>query len=125
MRTYQPQLPPAKFVFAEDGRVGTATESIVSSGCIISGSQVRRSILCPGVRVHSFCDVQDAILMPNVTVNRHARIRRAIVDREAQIPRGAVIGFDAAEDRRRHTVSDTGVVIVTAGEECQVDSSCP
>ena len=75
MRTYQPQLPPAKFVFAQDGRAGSATESIVSSGCIISGSHVQRSILCPGARVHSYCDVQDSILMPNVTVNRHARVQ--------------------------------------------------
>jgi glucose-1-phosphate adenylyltransferase len=121
MRTYQPQLPPAKFVFAEDGRVGSATESIVSSGCILSGSRVQRSILCPGARVHSYCDVQDSILMPNVTVNRHARLRRTIVDREAEIPRGAIIGYDPAEDRRRHSVSDGGVVVVTPGEECLVD----
>ena len=121
LRTHQPQLPPAKFVFAEDGRMGSATESIVSSGCIVSGSQVRRSVLCPGVRVHSFCDVQDTILMPNVTVNRHSRIRRAIIDREMEVPRGAIIGYDVAEDRRRHSVSDGGVVVVTTGEECLVD----
>jgi glucose-1-phosphate adenylyltransferase len=121
LRTYQPQLPPAKFVFAEDGRRGSATQSIVSSGCIVSGSQVQRSILCTGVRVHSYCDVEDAILMPNVTVNRHARVRRAILDREVVVPRGAIIGFDPAEDRRRHTVSDGGVVVVTPGEECLVD----
>jgi glucose-1-phosphate adenylyltransferase len=121
LRTYQPQLPPAKFVFAEDGRRGSATESIVSSGCILSGSQVQRSILGPGVRVHSYTDVQDSILMPSVTVNRHSRIRRAIIDREVVVPRGAIIGYDPAEDRRRHTVSDAGVVVVTAGEECLVD----
>jgi glucose-1-phosphate adenylyltransferase len=118
MRTYQPQLPPAKFVFNQDGRRGEATESIVSMGCIISGSQVQRSILSPNVRVHSYCDVQDSILMPNTTIHRRARIRRAIVDRGVEIPEGAVIGYDAAEDRRRHTVSDNGVVVVTPGEEC-------
>jgi len=118
MRTYQPQLPPAKFVFNEDGRRGEATESIVSMGCIISGSQVQRSILSPNVRVHSYCDVQDSILMPNTTIHRNTRIRRAIVDRGVEIPAGAVIGYDATEDRRRHTVSDNGVVVVTPGEEC-------
>jgi glucose-1-phosphate adenylyltransferase len=118
MRTYQPQLPPAKFVFNQDGRRGEATESIVSMGCIISGSQVQRSILSPNVRVHSYCDVQDSILMPNTTIHRSARIRRAIVDRGVEIPSGAVIGYDPVEDRRRHTVSDNGVVVVTPGEEC-------
>ena len=71
--------------------------------------------------MHSLCDIEDAILMPNVTVNRHARIRRAIIDRETQVPRGAIIGFDPLEDRRRHTVSDAGIVVVTPGEECLVD----
>jgi len=121
MRTYQPQLPPAKFVFDEGGRRGVATQSIVSMGCIISGGEVRRSILCPDVRIHSYCDVEDSILLPEVVVNRHSRIRRAIIDRGVEIPRGAVIGYDPAEDRRRHTVSDGGVVVVTPGEECQVD----
>jgi glucose-1-phosphate adenylyltransferase len=120
MRTHQPQLPPAKFVFAEDGRRGSATQSIVSSGCIVSGSNVHRSILSPNVRVHSFCDVQDTILMPNAVVNRHSRIRRAIVDRDVVVPRGALIGYDADEDRRRHTVSEGGVVVVSPGEECLV-----
>ena len=120
MRTYQPQFPPAKFVFNEEGRRGEATESIVSMGCIVSGSQVQRSILSPNVRVHSYCDIQDSILMPNAIVHRHARIRRAIIDRDVEIPRGAVIGYDPAEDRRRHTVSEGGVVVVTPGEECYV-----
>jgi glucose-1-phosphate adenylyltransferase len=123
MRTYQPQLPPAKFVFAEEGRRGVATESIVSAGCIVSGSRVHRSILSPNVRVHSFCDVEDSILMPNAVVHRHARIRRAIIDRDVEIPRGAVIGYDPHEDRRRHTVSEGGIVVVTPGEECCVDAN--
>jgi glucose-1-phosphate adenylyltransferase len=123
MRTHQPQLPPAKFVFAEDGRRGAATQSIVSSGCIVSGSEVHRSILSPNVRVHSYCAVDDAILMPNAVVNRHARIRRAIIDRDVVVPKGALVGFDAAEDRRRHSVSEGGVVVVSPGEECQIDPS--
>jgi len=121
LRTYQPQFPPAKFVFSQDGRTGLAVDSIVSMGCIVSGSDVRRSILAPNVRVHSYCDVQDSILMPNSVVHRHARIRRAIIDRGVVVPRGALIGHDAAEDRRRHTVSDAGIVVVTPGEECLVD----
>ena len=123
LRTYQPQLPPAKFVFAEDGRRGVATESVVSMGCIVSGSEVRRSVLCPDVRIHSYCDVQDSILLPGAVVRRHSRIRRAIIDRGVEIPAGAIVGHDPVEDRRRHTVSEGGVVVVTPGEECLVDPS--
>jgi glucose-1-phosphate adenylyltransferase len=118
LRTYQPQSPPAKFVFAEEGRrCGQALDSIISGGCIISGSRVSGSILCPNVRVHSFCDLDQSILMPGVRVGRHARIRRAIVDRDVLIPRGALIGFNPEEDRRRHTVTDGGVVVVTAEDD--------
>jgi glucose-1-phosphate adenylyltransferase len=118
LRTYQPQAPPAKFVFAEEGRrCGAAIDSVISNGCIISGSSIHGSILCPNVRVHSFCHIDQSILMPNVRVGRHARIRRAIIDRDVLIPRGALIGFDAEEDRRRHTVTENGVVVVTADDE--------
>jgi glucose-1-phosphate adenylyltransferase len=118
LRTYQPQAPPAKFVFAEEGRrCGQALDSVISNGCIISGSRVRGSILCPNVRVHSFSDIEQSILMPGVRVGRHVRIRRAIIDRDVVIPRGALIGYDAAEDRRRHEVTDGGVVVVTAQDE--------
>jgi glucose-1-phosphate adenylyltransferase len=92
-------------------------------GCIISGSSVQRSILSPNARVHSYCEVEDAILLPNTTVNRHSRIRKAIIDSEVSVPAGAVIGYDAAEDRRRHTVTENGIVVVTQGEECMIDSS--
>ena len=118
LRTYMPQAPPAKFVFAEEGRrCGQALDSIISGGCIISGSRVSGSILCPNVRVHSFCEIEQAILMPGVRVGRHARLRRTIVDRDVLIPRGALIGFEAEEDRRRHTITDNGIVIVTAEDE--------
>jgi len=123
LRTHQPQLPPAKFVFDETGRRGVALQSVVSMGCIVSGSEVRRSILCPNVRIHSFCDIEDSILLPDAVVHRHGRLRRAIVDRGVEIPRGAVVGLDPAEDRRRHTVTENGVVVVTPGEECLVDPS--
>ena len=118
LRTYQPQAPPAKFVFAEEGRrCGQALDSIISNGCIISGSRITGSILCPNVRVHSFCRIDQAILMQGVRVGRHARIRRAIIDRDVLIPRGALIGYDMDEDRRRHTVTENGVVVVTAEDE--------
>jgi glucose-1-phosphate adenylyltransferase len=123
LRTYQPQAPPAKFVFAEEGRrCGQALDSVISSGCIISGSRIIGSILCPNVRVHSFCEIQQSILMPGVRVGRHARIRRAIIDRDVLVPRGALIGFDPEEDRRRHTVTDGGVVVVTAEDEPLIGS---
>ena len=118
LRTYQPQAPPAKFVFAAEGRrCGQALDSIISNGCIVSGSRVTGSILCPNVRVHSFCEIEQSILMQGVRVGRHARVRRAIVDRDVLIPRGALIGYNLEEDRRRHTVTDSGIVVVTAEDE--------
>jgi glucose-1-phosphate adenylyltransferase len=118
VRTHQVQAPPAKFVFADAGRrVGEALDSLISSGCIISGSTIRGSVLCPNVRVHSFCLVEESILMPGVRVGRHARLRRAIVDRDVFIPRGATIGYNDDEDRRRHTVTDSGIVVVTKEDE--------
>jgi glucose-1-phosphate adenylyltransferase len=118
LHTHQVQAPPAKFVFADEGRrCGHALDSIISAGCIISGSRVTGSVLCPNVRVHSFCLVDQSILMPGVRIGRHAQIRRAIIDRDVFIPRGARIGFDEEEDRRRHTLSDRGIVVVTKDDE--------
>ncbi|HVJ28553.1 MAG TPA: glucose-1-phosphate adenylyltransferase [Vicinamibacterales bacterium] len=118
LRTHQVQAPPAKFVFADEGRrCGQALDSIISAGCIVSGSRISGSVLCPNVRVHSFCEIEQSILMPGVRVGRHARIRRAIIDRDVFIPRGAMIGFNDAEDRRRHTVSESGIVVVTTEDE--------
>lgn len=118
LRTHQVQAPPAKFVFADEGgRSGQALDSIISAGCIVSGSRVTGSVLCPNVRVHSFCRIEQSILMPGVRVGRHARLRRVIVDRDVTIPRGACIGFFPEEDRKRHTVSDKGVVVVTTEDE--------
>jgi len=117
LRTYQPQAPPAKFVFAEDSRKGEALDSLISPGCIVSGSRIWGSILCPNVRVHSFCTIEQSILMPGVRVGRHARLRKTIVDRDVLIPRGALIGYRPEEDRRRHTVTEEGVVVVTVDEE--------
>jgi glucose-1-phosphate adenylyltransferase len=118
LRTYQPQAPPAKFVFAEVGRrCGQALDSVISPGCIVSGSSIWGSVLCPNVRVHSFCQIEQCILMPGVRVGRHARIRHAIIDRDVLIPRGALIGYNLEEDRRRHTVTDAGVVVVETDDE--------
>jgi glucose-1-phosphate adenylyltransferase len=118
LRTYQVQAPPAKFVFADAGRrCGQALDSIISAGCIISGSRVAGSVLCPNVRVHSFCDVEGSILMPGVRVGRHVRMRRAIIDRDVFIPRGALIGYNEEEDRRRHTVTTSGIVVVTTDDQ--------
>ena len=118
LRTYQPQAPPAKIVFAEQGlRCGQALDSVISPGCIVSGSSICGSVLCPNVRVHSFGRIEQCILMPGVRVGRHARIRRAIIDRDVLIPRGALIGYNVAEDRRRHTVTESGVVVVTTDDE--------
>ncbi len=118
LRTQQVQAPPAKFVFADEGkRCGQALDSIISAGCIISGSRISGSVLCPNVRVHSFCAVEQSILMPGVRVGRHARIRRAIIDRDVFIPRGALIGYNEDEDRQRHTVTERGIVVVTTDDE--------
>jgi glucose-1-phosphate adenylyltransferase len=118
LRTNQVQAPPAKFVFADEGRrCGQALDSIISAGCIISGSRIAGSVLCPNVRVHSFCMVDQSILMPGVRVGRHARIRRAIIDRDVFIPRAALIGYNAEEDRKRHTVTESGIVVVTTDDE--------
>jgi glucose-1-phosphate adenylyltransferase len=123
LRTYQMQAPPAKFVFAEQGkRCGQALDSIISPGCIVSGSTIVGSVLCPNVRVHSFCHIEQSILMPGVRVGRHARIRRAIIDRDVFIPRGALIGYNREEDVRRHTVSEQGVTVVTVDDQPLIGS---
>ena len=81
------------------------------------GASIHGSVLCPNVRVHSFSRIDQCILMPGVRVGRHARIRRAIIDRDVLIPRGALIGYNAEEDRQRHTVTESGIVVVTTDEE--------
>jgi glucose-1-phosphate adenylyltransferase len=110
--TYQPQLPPAKFVHNADDRRGSAVESMVSGGCIISGT-VFRSVLFSSVRVHSWSSVSWAVLLPYVQVGRHARLNRVVVDRGCIIPDGMVIGEDAEEDARRFHRSDGGITLVT------------
>jgi glucose-1-phosphate adenylyltransferase len=117
MYTQPNNLPPAKFVFAdrEHNRVGHATDSLVSEGCIISGGHVNRSVLSPKVRVNSFSEIQDSILFENVTIGRRCRIRRAIIDKNVEIPPGMTIGYDLEEDRRRFHVTPGGVVVIPKG----------
>jgi len=113
IRTRQPQYPPAKFVFAEPGRTGMAVDSIVTGGCIISGSKVQNCILSQDVRVNSYSHVESSILFGHVDVGRHCRIRRAIIDRDVHIPEGSVIGFDTEEDKQKYFVSESGITVVT------------
>ena len=120
IRTYQEQFPPAKTVFAGEeitGRIGLALDSLVSGGCIISGGQVKRSILSPNVRINSYSQVHDSILMEGVNVGRYARIKRSIIDKDVKIPEGTVIGYDLDEDRKRFSVSEAGIVVVAKKTE--------
>jgi glucose-1-phosphate adenylyltransferase len=112
--TFQEQLPPAKFVFNDEGRRGSAVDSLVSGGCIISGAHVQRSVLFSKVHVHSYAEVQDAVLLPSVDVGRHCRLRKVVVDKGCVIPEGMTIGFDAALDAQRFFRTEGGVVLVTA-----------
>lgn len=113
MRTRPVQYPPAKFVFGEPGRTGTAINSIVSAGCIVSGAVVRNSVLSHDVRVNSFADVDSSVIFAHVNVGRHCRIQHAIIDRNVNIPDGSVIGYDPVEDRKRYFVSPSGLTVVT------------
>jgi glucose-1-phosphate adenylyltransferase len=113
IRTHQRQYPPAKFVFAESGRTGQAHDSIVSSGCIVSGSSLRSCVLSPDVRVNSYSDVDSSILFSHVNVGRHCRIRRAILDRDVHVPEGTTIGYDPEADRQRYFVTESGITVVT------------
>jgi glucose-1-phosphate adenylyltransferase len=111
--TFQPQLPPAKFVHDQPDRRGLAVESLVSGGCIVSGA-VFRSVLFSQVRVHSYAAINWSVLLPGVTIGRGARLNRVIIDRACHVPAGMVIGEDPAEDARRFHRSENGITLVTA-----------
>ncbi|MDO6693388.1 glucose-1-phosphate adenylyltransferase [Aliiglaciecola sp. 3_MG-2023] len=112
--TYQEQLPPAKFVWEEDNRRGAAINSVVSGGCIISGATVRKSVCFSNVRVHSYTVVDESVILPDVEIKRHCRIRRAIIDRGCIIPEGTVIGHSRQDDEARgFRVTEKGVTLVT------------
>src|SRR5436305_10762356 len=110
-------LPPAKFVFADaqTQRIGIATDSLVSDGVIISGGTINRSVLHPRVRIHSYTDVDESILMDGVEIGRHSKVRRAIIDKGVKIPSNTTIGYDLQGDRQRFTVTDGGIVVVSKG----------
>src|SRR5262245_55081170 len=114
IRTKATQQPPAKFVFAQEGRrMGVAVDSIVSAGCIISGGRVLHSVLSPGVRVNSFCEVEYSILMPEVEVGRNSRVRKAIINTGMKLPESSSIGFDPAADRAKgYHVTEGSITVV-------------
>ena len=113
IRTHQQQYPPAKFVFGEPGRTGTAIDSIVCPGCIISGGKVVNSVLSPDVRVNSYTEVDDSIIFMHVNIGRRCRIRRCIIDRDVHIPEGTIIGYDPEQDAKNYQVTETGITVVT------------
>ncbi|MCX7646713.1 MAG: glucose-1-phosphate adenylyltransferase [Rhodobacteraceae bacterium] len=111
--TYSESVPPAKFIHDEENRRGMAVSSLVSGGCIISGTEVRNSLLFTGVHTNSYAVLDHAVVLPYVTVGRHARLRNVVIDRGVRIPEGLVVGEDPEEDARWFRVTDTGVTLIT------------
>ena len=114
--TVPTHAPPPKFVFAQPepgGRLGVAIDSLVSPGCIVSGGRVQNSILAPYVRINSYSQVGESILFEGVNVGRHAKVRHAIIDKDVTIPEGMEIGYNLEEDRKKFTVSDGGIVVIS------------
>jgi glucose-1-phosphate adenylyltransferase len=111
--TYQEQLPPAKFVFNDEGRRGMAVDSMVADGCIISGGYVNHSLLFPQVQVHSFVQLRDAVVLPEVDIGRYCQLRKVIIDRACIVPPGTVVGENPEEDARRFYRTEQGVVLIT------------
>jgi len=116
-RTYHEQYGPAKTVWAEEDthRIGMPLNSIISNGCIISGGKVSSSVLSPDVRINSFSEVSDSILMEGVDIGRYARVRRAIIDKYVKVPQKMEIGYNPAEDKKRFTVTESGIVVIPKG----------
>jgi glucose-1-phosphate adenylyltransferase len=114
--TWQAPLPPAKFVFADPERMGHALDSMVCAGVVVSGGEVRRSVLSPNVHIHSHSSVEDSVLMPGVEVGRGAVIKRAILDKNVYVHPGAKVGVDLDADKERFTVSHDGVVVIGKGD---------
>ena len=111
--THQEQLPPAKFIFDDDGRRGMAVDSVVSGGCIISGAKIARSLLFSNVRVHSYSSIEDSVILPDVEVNQSVRLKRVVVEKRCTLPEGLAVGFDPEEDRKRFHVSERGITLIT------------
>jgi glucose-1-phosphate adenylyltransferase len=112
LRTAYYDQPPAKFVFAENGRRGQALHSVISEGCIVSGGSIRNSVLGRSVFVHSYSEIDDSVIMDYAEVGRHARVRRAIIDKNVFVPEGEEIGYDLERDRKRFFVTDSGLVVI-------------
>ena len=112
IRTYQEQYPPAKTVFTEEGRTGLALNSLISPGCIVSGGRIEKSILSPDVSIHSYSHVEDSILMNGVEIGRHAKVRRAMIDKNVIVPEGMKIGYDSNADAKKFTVTESGIVVI-------------
>jgi glucose-1-phosphate adenylyltransferase len=114
IRTRAVQAPPAKFVFAQEGqRMGLAVDSFVSPGCIVSGGRVNHSVLSPFVRVNSYCEIDESILLPRAVIGRYSRIRRAIIDEDVVLPENSRVGFNADEDRALgRVVTQSGITVV-------------
>jgi glucose-1-phosphate adenylyltransferase len=115
LRTAYYDQPPAKFVFDENGRRGFALHSVIGEGCIISGGAVRNSVLGRSVKVHSYSLVEDSVIMDYADIGEHAKIRRAIVDKNVYVPEGEEIGYDLERDRQRFFVTDSGLVVIPKG----------
>jgi glucose-1-phosphate adenylyltransferase len=111
--TYQRQLPPAKFVPDITGATGVTVNTVISGGCIVSGSNVAHSVLFSEVRIHSFCHIDQAVILPNVTVNRSCRLKRVVIDRGCELPTGLVVGEDPVLDAERFERTESGVVLIT------------
>jgi glucose-1-phosphate adenylyltransferase len=111
--TYSEAVPPAKFVHDEENRRGTAVSSLVSGGCIISGTEIRQSLLFTMVKTNSYASLDQAVVLPYVNVARHARLTKVVIDRGVQIPEGLVVGEDPEEDARWFRVSEGGVTLIT------------
>lgn len=111
--TYQPQSPPAKFIFDDEGRRGEAIDSLVSAGCIISGARLKRSMVFFGCTLQEYSLVKDSVILPKVSIGRNCQISRAVIDKATVIPDGTVIGENLEEDAKRFYVTKEGIVLVT------------
>ncbi|MDP7144788.1 MAG: glucose-1-phosphate adenylyltransferase [Pseudomonadales bacterium] len=123
IRTYQEQTPPAKFLFDDDDRRGMAVDSMVSNGCIVSGGLVRHSLLFNNVRVNSYSEVEDSVLLPGVEIGRNCRIRRAVIDSNCTIPADTIVGKSIKQDKTRFHVTPNGIVLISAemlGQESSI-----
>ncbi len=126
--THQRQLPSAKFMFQGEEREGKALDSIVSGGCVISGALVNRSLLFSQVQLHSHALVEDSVVLPEVDIGRHCRVKRAIIDRGCRLPEGTIIGEDTEADAVRFRVTPKGIVLVTPemlGQKAHLDDESP